>query len=73
MEAITTDVTGLQYLNKSKKLVENLVGIFGSEREESRCFKPIVGILQRLSFCREPRLQMITLGIIPMIFKVFKS
>lgn len=28
MEIITTDVLGLQYLTRSKKLVENLVGIF---------------------------------------------
>lgn len=32
-----------------------------------------MGILQRLSFSKEPRQQMISLGIIPMIFKVFKS
>ena len=47
--------------------------IFSDEGEDSRCFKPVVGILQRLSFCREPRLQMINLGIIPMIFKVFRN
>jgi hypothetical protein len=72
MEIITTDVLGLQYLTKSKKLVENLVGIFNIEHEDSRCRKPVLGILQRVSFSKEPRMLMINLGIIPMMFNIFK-
>jgi hypothetical protein len=33
----------------------------------------VIGILQRLSFCREPRTLMIQLGIVPMIFRIFKN
>jgi hypothetical protein len=33
MEMMTLDRFGLQYLTKSKKLIENLVGIFNSENE----------------------------------------
>lgn len=73
IETITTEVAGMQYLDKSRKLVGNLVGVFNTERESHKSFKSVVGILQRLSFSKESRIQMISLGIIPMIFKVFKT
>ncbi len=73
MEVLTGNVYGLQYLSKSKKLVENLVGLFNIEKEESRARKPVLGILQRLSFSKQPREQMVQLGIIPMIFGVFRE
>ena len=33
MEIITTDGFGLQYLTKSKRLIENLVNLFNNWRE----------------------------------------
>lgn len=52
MEMMTVDRFGLEYLAKSSKLLENLVGIFSVEHEDSRCWKPMLGILQRLSFSK---------------------
>ena len=73
MEIMTTNRFALQYLAKSMKLIENLVGIFSNEREDSPCRKPVLGILQRISFSKEPRMQMIKLGIIPIMFNIFKT
>jgi hypothetical protein len=33
----------------------------------------VLGILQRISFSKAPRMQMIKLGIIPIIFNIFKA
>jgi hypothetical protein len=68
MEMVTTDFIGLQYLTKSPRLVENLVEIFKHEKEDSGSRRPVLGILQRISYSREPRLQMIRHEIIPTIF-----
>lgn len=68
MEMVTTDFIGLQYLTKSPRLVANLVDIFTHEKEDSGSRRPVLGILQRISYSREPRLQMIRLEIIPTIF-----
>lgn len=35
--------------------------------------KPVLGILQRISFSKAPRMQMIKLGIIPIIFNIFRT
>jgi hypothetical protein len=48
--------------------VANLVDIFTHEKEDSGSRRPVLGILQRISYSREPRLQMIRLEIIPTIF-----
>ena len=73
IEGFSTDYVGLQYLLKSSKLVENLVGLFSGGRDEQRSFRSVVAVLQRLSFSQAPRKIMVNLGIISMIFKVFKT
>ena len=49
------------------------MGLFNIEKEEDRCRKPVLRILQFLSFSKKPREQMVKLGIIPMIFTVFRE
>jgi hypothetical protein len=45
----------------------------GSTTEEVPYRKHVFGILQRFSFIKQSQLMMISFGIIPMIFKIFRN
>ena len=73
MNHISTDNLGSQYLSASEKLIENLIGIIGETNEDIVYRKHVFGILQRFSFIKKSQLTMISFGIIPMIFKIFRN
>ena len=73
MNYISTDDLGNQYLSNSEKLVENLMGIMGTTTEDIPYRKHAIGILQKLSYIKQSQLMMISFGIIPMIFKIFRN
>lgn len=66
------DMLGIMYLIKSKELIETLADFFGRQ-EESHTRKSVLAILQRVSFIKKPRMQMISLGIISTIFQIFRN
>lgn len=73
MNHISTDNLGNQYLSGSEKLTENLIGIMGTTDENVVYRKHVFGILQRFSYIKQSQLTMISFGIIPMIFKIFRN
>lgn len=73
MNHISTDNLGNQYLSGSEKLIENLIGIMGETTEDVCYRKHVFGLLQRFSYIKQSQITMISFGIIPMIFKVFRS
>ena len=73
MNHISTDNLGNQYLSGSEKLIENLIGMMGTTTEDVVYRKHVFGLLQRLSFIKQSQLTMISFGVIPMIFKIFRN
>ena len=54
-------------------MIENLIGILGSTNEEVPYRKHVFGILQRFSYLKQAQVQMISFGMIPIIFKIFRN
>ncbi len=73
MNYISTDDLGNQYLSGSEKLIENLMGIMGSTTEDVPYRKHAIGILQKLSYIKQSQIMMMSFGIIPIIFKMFRN
>lgn len=73
MNHISTDNLGNQYLSGSEKLIENLIGLMAETTEDSVYRKHVFGILQRLSFIKTSQMTMISFGVIPIIFKIFRN
>lgn len=73
MNYIATDDLGDQYLSSSENLIRNLIEMMGETTEDVPYRKHIFGILQKFSFVRKSQKKMISFGIIPMIFKIFRN
>lgn len=73
MNYIATDDFGDQYLSSSENLIRNLIEMMDKTTEDVPYRKHIFGILQKFSFVRKSQKKMISLGIIPLIFKIFRN
>ena len=49
------------------------MGIMGSTTEDVPYRKHAIGILQKLSYIKQSQIMMMSFGIIPMIFKIFRN
>jgi hypothetical protein len=67
---ITSDYCGIKYLIEEPHLIENLIKIFKTEREDTSSKKHSLGVLQKLSLLKRPQEIMVGLGIIPTIIEM---
>jgi hypothetical protein len=49
------------------------MGIMGSTTEDVPYRKHAIGILQKLSYIKQSQIMMMSFGIIPIIFKMFRN
>lgn len=49
------------------------MGIMGSATEDVPYRKHAIGILQKLSYIKQSQIMMMSFGIIPMIFQIFRN
>lgn len=67
---ITSDYCGIKYLIQEPHLIENLIRIFQTEKDDTPSKKHSLGVLQKLSLLKKPQEIMVQLGIIETIIRM---